>query len=244
MRGGIPLKDVSKKYNATKKIWNAEDYWHFHLHERYKGIIQARKDLFTAGRTLNIGSASEDYDIRNPQMIFLDVAERSLPRDRSAVCGDAHRLPFGANSFQSAIAIGSVLNYCVPTEFFIETARILREGGFLLFDFEQSGAFEHQGKTFFEKRAALFETDFNDLEETIWVFGKDHIIDLLKASGFRLVEMIHIHSLSSLVWRLTENNSFTVAACKLDSMFCKIPFFRERSSSVFIIAQKTSSRSA
>ncbi|MDP4022705.1 methyltransferase domain-containing protein [Methylobacterium sp. NEAU 140] len=239
----IPLREVRNKYNHKLQIWNAADYWHFHLHKNYRRILKAREELLCGGRILNLGSASENYNISNLDMVYLDVAEKSLPRDQHAVCGDGHRMPFSSRSFRSIIAIGSVLNYCAPTELFIEVSRVIEEKGYFLFDFEQSAAYEHYGTEIYGKSSYLFLTDFNDLDETIWVFSLNHVKALLNAAGFDIVDVINIHTLSSLIWRLTESNVATSISCGIDQIFCNIPVLRNRSSNVFIIARRTTSKS-
>jgi len=240
----IPLAAVRRKYNATSKIWNEEDYWHFHLYRNYETILKSIENVFPKGPLLNFGSADEDYKLKNSPMIYLDAAEKSLPACKLAVCGDAHYMPFESNSFQSAIAIGSVLNYCAPAEIFSEVARVLDEGGIFVFDFEQSEGFEHFGSNAFGKDAHIFKTDFNDIDETIWVFRAAHIENLLAAGGFKILKKINIHAISSLVWRLTESNKLTAAVCKFDRISCAVPVLRKWSSNVFVIAQKIASKQA
>ncbi|WP_342147975.1 methyltransferase domain-containing protein [Methylorubrum sp. SB2] len=240
----IPLGDVRRKFNATPDVWTKEDYWHFHLHQSYRRILKYTKSIFAGSTVLNVGSSSENYGIQCAAMIYLDVAEKSLPIGELAICGDVQNIPLKNNCFDSAIAIGSVLNYCAPAEFFSEISRVLRNDDYFLFDFEQSEAFEHYGNDIFGKKAHIFQTDFNGYDETIWVFKLEYIKNLLTYSEFNIIKIKHIHSISSLVWRLTRNNKMATAACKVDFLSCSLPFFRRLSSSVFVIAQKKSSKGA
>lgn len=230
---------VRDRYNAIRDVWPRSDYWHFHLHQRYRRLITANQALIKGGPCLNLGSASQDYAMDHGEMVYLDVADRTLPRSGMSVCGDAHAMPLKDGVFHSVIAIGSVINYCSPAEVFNEAHRVLRPGGGMLFDFEQVGAYEHLGARSGKVEVRLFETDFGNYDETIWLYGFSHVLALLAAVGFEVVRVHHIHVLTSVIWWLTSNNRLTAAACKVDAAFERLPILRRRSSSVFIVARKT-----
>ncbi|PYE91121.1 methyltransferase family protein [Rhizobium sp. PP-F2F-G38] len=238
MNTKISVDHVREKYNPISRIWDEADYWHFHLYDRYRRLFRGYTEFFGHGAILNIGSASEDYGLNNPEMVHLDAAENSLPRNRIAVCGDAHHLPFGEDVFEGAFAIGSVLNYCSPLEVFTEIARVTKPGSYFAFDFEQSGGYEHWGTAASGKNAFVFHTDFNDLDETIWVYSRHFIESSLAAAGFRIAKRIYLHVMTSAIYRATGSNTATKYLCKYDHIAENIPLLRQGASTVLILAVK------
>lgn len=239
MNTKIPVEQVREKYNPLGEIWDEADYWHFYLHQRYRRLFTGYTEFFGQGAVLNIGSASEDYGLNNPEMVHFDAAEISLPRNRLSVCGDAHHLPFKENSFRGAFAIGSVINYCSPLEVFAEVARIMPQGSYFAFDFEQLGAFEHWRTGVSGKNAHVFHTEFNDQNETIWIYSRKFIEASLAAAGFRVVKRAYLHVLTSATYRVTRNDFATKLACRYDHIAGRIPLFRRGASTILILALRT-----
>lgn len=234
----IPINQVREKYNPLEKIWDEADYWHFHLHQRYLQLFKRYVGYFGQGTVLNIGSASEDYGLSNPGIVHIDAAEASLPRQKLSVCGDAHALPFREQVFDGAFAIGSVINYCSPLEVFAEIARVVKPGSFFAFDFEQTGGYEHWRTPASGKNAHVFHTDFNDRDETIWVYSRRFIEASLAAAGFQVIQREYLHVMTSAVYRISANDAATKFACRFERIFEKIPVLQRGASTILILALK------
>ena len=104
-----------------RKIWEAKPV----LRAIYRGWYEQIVAACRPGRTLEIGGGSGNLKSFVPQVVSTDILSADW---LDAVC-DAHRLPFGGDTFDNIVLFDVLHHLERPARFFDEAARVLRDGG-------------------------------------------------------------------------------------------------------------------
>ncbi|MBM3538745.1 MAG: class I SAM-dependent methyltransferase, partial [Alphaproteobacteria bacterium] len=146
------LRAVRDKYNAIE-IWPESDRWLAHVKGWIAGTIaewQPRLGLTPSSRILNAGSGDESYSIAPGMVINSDIADRKLVGMPFGVAGDLARLPLATGSVDVCVCVGSVVNYVPEHPRAIdEIGRVVKPGGSLILEFENSASLEYIGTPHF-----------------------------------------------------------------------------------------------
>jgi malonyl-CoA O-methyltransferase len=146
----LRLDDALPEKRATRRAFDAAEGFEeaCFLHDDARSRLLARLDyvaLSTPRLVIDLGCATgrgaNALALRYPdaQVVALDTSARMLERAASqagahvaVVGGDAERLPICAHRADLVLA-NLVLPWCRPDAVFAETARVLKEGGLVLF---------------------------------------------------------------------------------------------------------------
>lgn len=234
---GIDPKEVAKRYNDLDIIIDDDDKWHLITKRTISGFIHDSLKSISGSnisKILNAGSAGYSYGLDEGNITHVDVADKHLADLKNAVVSNIEKMPFDKKEFDIIICVGSVLNYCDPVSVVKEFARVIKDGGHVILEFENSRTFELLFKKGYNQSALYVETffDAHGDKEKIWYFSEDLIKKLLSSYGWKVLREQRFHILSPLIYRLTGNASFSSRFCRLDNLLKKIPWVGKLSSNV------------
>jgi hypothetical protein len=238
----IDLEKVAEKYNSLKEIWPRRDHWHQRTYlEICKFIDRVNKNGFVNNQEniLNAGSGGNSYNLSEGKMLHVDIAKNKIQDKEHFLVANVENLPLSDNSFNFAICVGSVINYCDPIKVIQEFERLLINKSFLVLEFENSISWEFIGTNKFSKKATIVTTFYDGNQEKLWVFSEKYILDLLKINNFSLVKIKRLHLLSPLFYKLIRNENISSKLASIDKIANLIPFLKIICSNVIILAQKT-----
>ena len=232
-----------RRYGTVEKIWQDDDSWNIHIHRAICSFVNwasAHIRGLAHCRILNIGSAGEDYGVLPQNQTHLDIVDRLIKTKPRYVVADAEHLPFQDGTFQVALCVGSVLNYCSALEVITEIDRVLSAGGALILDFESSTSLEYVGRAEYNKDVAIVNTFFQDSPERIWVYSLKYILRLLKDKGFCIDRIKRVHILSALLLRLGFDGRRAARWGTIDPCASLVPWINKHGSNVILLCRKTS----
>ncbi|QDH20432.1 methyltransferase domain-containing protein [Saccharibacillus brassicae] len=237
----IDPKKVKEFYENQETIWPSKDKWHQFTKESIEKYLQFKykniKTLRTTHTILNIGSGGSNYGLSN-DMHHVDLTEKFISKYKNFTVANAEELPFKTQSFESAICVGSVINYCDAAKCIEEIARVLKSNSYFFLEFENSWSMEFSNSNAHKQMAAVVKTRYFDEEHMLWVYSPQHIISLLNVYGFEIKHIKHFHLVSSLIYKFTKNENLSSFFSLLDPVMSKFPFLKKRSHNVILTCVK------
>lgn len=187
-------------------IWPEDDLWYSYTHHKVLEYLQSEEialKIEAKTKILNAGSAGNDYGIIGNHL-HLDIAESHLKNIPNALVGNIEKIPLNENTFDLCICVGSVIKYCDALSSISEFARVLKHGGYLILDYDQSKSFEFIGTQTYNKNAEIITTFNSGYNDKIWVYSDEYISDILKEVGFKILRKKYYHNLSPLAIKFTK----------------------------------------
>jgi ubiquinone/menaquinone biosynthesis C-methylase UbiE len=220
----LDIDNIKNFYNEINNIWPTKDKWHTYtkktIHEFIR-VISKKYSLHSNHlKILNAGSAGEEYSVSCTHY-HVDIANEKLKNIPNSYITSIENLPFENNFFDICICVGSVINYCDALQTISEFARVLKENGVLILEFESSESFEFLFDIPFGKSAYIIKTFYVDSEQLIWVYSKKYIKNILESFGFSIKIVKEFHIVSALIYRITRNANFSSKFSVLDKILGK-----------------------
>lgn len=239
--GDSYLRAVREKYNAIE-IWPASDRWLAHLKTWMATTIAAWQPslgLTPQSKILNAGSGDESYSIAPGMVINSDIADRKLVGMSCGVAGDLAHLPLQTAAVDVCVCVGSVVNYVRELPKAIgELGRVVKPGGNLILEFENSRSLEYIGTPHFGRDVSQVSTFYIYENENIWVYGEDYMQRLLAQVGFEVVEVSRAHFVAPLIHGFVQNIHTAAKFTWLDRVLGWIPFLKPHSANVIYLCRR------
>lgn len=206
-RDGAFAEGRRKFYEEQYRVAESIDPWHAYsqtiVHSTAKNWYY-RYAHSRGPRVLNAGSGGSDYGI-SECMTHLDLFESRIAHCDRRMVGDIAEIPSAADSFDTILCVGSVINYADPLRAIREFSRVLRPGGVLIMEYERSASFEYLSRNGFSRGCCRVETFYGRVPTHVWVYGDGFVDGLLTASGFGQLEETRFHAFSSVVLAFTKS---------------------------------------
>ena len=234
------IDEITKQYNDLPEIWQKSDKWHLVTHRMIEQFIQNQTEQINLSQflILNAGSAGNNYNLPDQNVIHIDLAEKKLKDCKNAIIGSIENIPNYTNLFDMIVCVGSVINYCDPIKVLQEFSRTIKPGGKLILEFENSHSLELIMKSGFNNKAVLTDTFYNHKSERLWYFSETFIQEILGEMHFKISAVKRCHIISPLIYRLTKKENFSSCFSKLDPIARVIPGLNRFSSNTILLAQK------
>jgi len=232
--------DVKKMYDEMACIWPESDQWHTYTYKYMCAYLKREIPQFGTKNTtkiLNAGSAGNTYGICG-EHYHVDICYSKISHLEHAFEASIESLPHENNSFDGCICMGSVINYCDAAQAIFELSRVIRPGGFLIFDFEQSGSLQFIYSETLDKNAIIVDTFNSGKKDRLWVYSIKYILSLLESVGFAVQKKECFHIFSSLMMKFLGNENKAAIFGKFDAIAKHIPLIRKRSCNVILTCQK------
>ena len=201
--------------------WPDNDPWHSYTRYKEKEIIEKWLSNYSASwnTVLNAGSGGTEYNIPVKTLIHLDIIEKYIDHFEKYIVGSIEKIPLASKSLDGIICVGSVLNYADAQRAIAEFARLLRNDGFLILEFERSESAEFLGTREYGKDIFPKQYNYNGQEHLLWLYSEKHILSMLQYYGFYVHKKVRIHTLSSLINRLGVPEARASKYARMDSTF-------------------------
>lgn len=172
-------------------------------------------------------------------VINSDIADRKLVGMPCGVAGDLARLPLATGSVDVCVCVGSVVNYVPEHPRAIdEIGRVVKPGGSLILEFENSASLEYIGTPHFGRDVSLVSTFFINENENIWVYNERHMRRLLREAGFEVEAVSRAHFVAPLVHGYAQNIHYAARFLWLDRFIKYIPFLNRHSANVIYLCRR------
>jgi len=235
----IDKGQVAQKYNSLDEIWSREDKWH----SRTSQTIQQFISDYVAplpeakGNILNAGSAGNAYGLAEEHMIHLDIAAEKIAHLPNSITGSIEQIPVKANEFDLIVCVGSVLNYNDPMKVFEEFDRVLRPGGYLVIEFENSNTLELIFTKDYNKKAIFVKTFYYG-SEPLWYYSDTWIKEIIDIHRLAIVRTSKFHFLSPFIYRFVKDENKAGPFMWFDRIFKRIPILKNISSNTILLIRK------
>jgi SAM-dependent methyltransferase len=236
----IDLDKVRDMYNAMPEIWPDSDKWYSYTYSRILSYIQTNQsEINLSGDSVivNIGSGGNEYGILGNHY-HVDIAEEKIKYCKKYFVGNAESLPFPDDFFDLGLCLGSVINYCDPMMVISEISRVLKPGGTLFLDFEQSKSLQFFGGKGYNAKARLTKSFNSGNEDYVWVFSLEHISSLCRIHGLYINNVEFFHIISPLVYRITNDEMVAAKFATFDKLAKKLPYLNKVSCNIILTVQK------
>lgn len=214
------ISRIATENYASASPWPNNDVWHNHTFISEKKTVEAWLSKVATPNTiiLNAGSGGMDYETKGT-IIHLDIIESYIKTYKHHIVGSVEHIDLPCQSIDGIICVGSVLNYADAQRAIAEFSRILKPNGFFIIEFERSNSAEflltkNYGKMIFSK-----EYNYNNQSHLLWLYSEKHIRNILQTYYLKVCKSKHIHTLSSLIYRLGISESKAAPLSRLDYIF-------------------------
>lgn len=233
---GIDVDKVREFYNATPAIWLPDDHWHqwsYHQIEKYLSQVHILPQQYV----LNAGSGGNSYGLEC-NMVHVDIAETKLEGVSNSVVSSIEAMPFQSSIFDKIVCVGSVINYCDASAVISEFSRVIKHGGNLILEFENSGGYEYKGTTVYNKSAGIVTVKFQGSDHRQWLYSLPYIKNLLVANSFSISDVYAYHIFSSKALQLCRDESRAVRYARFDKIARKLPWMASHANNFIINCRK------
>ena len=237
----IDSDDVKKLYDAMDEIWPLEDKWYQYTFFRIQKYLKYWESVLKFNDTtliLNAGSGGNTYNIKGKHT-HIHISEKHLSGIENAIVASVENIPLNDNCYDICICVGSVINYCDVVSAISEFSRVLKKGGYLIIDFDQSRNYEFLGRDTYNSNLDIIETFNSGYVDKIWVYSEKYILSILKHFNFTLLDKEYYHTLSSLVYKFIKDEQKAAKYVTFDKIIKWLPLIRKISNNIILIAQKT-----
>jgi len=237
----LEIEDVKYLYSNMPCIWPKSDIWHTYTYTYMCAYLDKELSKFNIKNTtkiLNAGSAGNTYGIGG-EHYHVDICYEKISFLKYAIEASIEMLPYADDEFNGCICMGSVINYCDAAKALFELARVIKPGGFLIFDFEQSGSLQFIGSKIFKKNAVIVDTFNSGKADRLWVYSMKYILSILKSAKLIVQNIEYFHILSSFAYQVLKNENKAASFAKLDVIAKHIPLIRKSSCNVIITCRKS-----
>ncbi len=236
---GIDGGKVIQKYNSLDKIWSPADKWHKRTYQTIQEFIDKHVANLPAaqGDILNAGSAGNPYGLPEQRMQHLDIAGDKIMHLPNATIGSIEKIPFDDNRFDLIVCVGSVLGYVDPMKAFEEFNRVLRKGGNIVIEFENSNTLELAFTRDYNRKAILVDTFYYG-KEKLWYYSDQWIEEIISLNKLHIDRTYKFHFLSPFIYRFTKDENKAGPFFVFDPIFRALPFVRNIASNTIMLINK------
>lgn len=236
----IDIVEVKKLYDSMVDIWPKNDKWYAYTYKRIQKFLkkwEKRLKWNNSIQVLNAGSGGNTYDIAGHHL-HLDITSTHILENQEFIISSIESIPLDDNLFDLCICVGSVINYCNAMQGISELSRTLKQGGYLILEFDQSKNYEFLGTATYNSNLDIVNTFNSGFEDKIWVYSEKYIKSLLTHYDLRVVNIQYFHSLSSLIYKFLSDEQKAAKFVHFDKIVNLIPGIRKISNNIILIAQK------
>ena len=196
----IEIEDVKELYNNMEEIWPQNDPWYNYTQKKIHYFLKkwSSKLKFTKKtKILNAGSGGNTYGIVGNHT-HIDISEKHLAGVENAIVASVENMPLDSNLFDSCICVGSVINYCDLNMAIAEIDRVMKKGGILFLDFDQSKSFEFIGTKHYNSNIDIIKTFNSGYEDKIWIYSEKYVRNTLAAHNFKVIKKKYYHTIRKI----------------------------------------------
>lgn len=210
--------ETQQLYNNMDRVWPENNLWYYYTRSIIFKFIESNFNKFVSKQTkvLNAGSGGSEYHIKG-EIYHVDLAEnliRNFPRYYVSSIED---MPFQNDFFDSAICVGSVINYCNALAAISEISRVLKSEAYIILEYERSNTGELFFCNEYGKSSSLQIYDYNNQKgHKLWLYSDKYIDNILSACNIRVINAQYYHCASAVVNHFMHDEAKAGNYCKYD----------------------------
>ncbi|MCH5185592.1 MAG: class I SAM-dependent methyltransferase, partial [Oscillospiraceae bacterium] len=133
-------EEIKKFYTEQTVVWPENDKWHMHTHCYINDYVSDKiNSIYKKNmKILNAGSGGNTYGLTQ-EMYHIDVADNKIKHFPLYSKASIEDIPYNNEFFDICICVGTVINYTNASRSMDEFYRVLKPGGSLVLEFENSG---------------------------------------------------------------------------------------------------------
>ena len=232
----LDVKEIKHFYENVDGVWPLHNKWHDINQLEIKSYIKKLK-IEKSYKILNAGSGGNNYGL-SIEMYHMDIAANKILNQKNFVVGSIEAIPFEDETFDVVICVGSVLNYCDAISAITEMSRVLKRGGLLVIEFENSYSFEFKNTTAFKSNAAIITTSYFNRPHKMWVFSSKYICRILQECNMKVNDLYAYHILSSIAYYYIKDENKAAKYSVFDKILRHIPFIHRYSGNIILCCTK------
>lgn len=239
----LDLQNIKTRYTERDDIWIKRDKWHYYTYKTIGTFIDNNVMKLKISKDIdiiNLGSGGNPYCFEERNMLHVDITGKNIINKPRSLISNIEKIDVPNDSYHCCLCVGSVINYTDAFRSIKEIDRILKYGGYLFLEFENSKSFEFYKTNDYNKSAAIVETFYQGEKERLWVYSESFIKRVLKDYKFNILAMKRFHIVSPLIYRMNKNSIKASSFSKLDKILSYIPIISKNASNVILVAQKVS----
>jgi SAM-dependent methyltransferase len=171
------------------------------------------------------------------RMIIFDLEITASPTHEFA--GKIETLPLIDGCVDLIACIGGFVNFHDVALVLSECSRVIRPGGTMLLGFESSYGADFKRLSAFGRPITTIDMYCIDMEQTKWVYSFKYIKNLLRAAGFRILQISSIQLFSYWALLLTQNPLFLTLMGRLDLRVKSVRALTRWAPNQFLVCQKS-----
>lgn len=191
-------KATKKLYDEAEQIWPDNNSWYDYTHNRIISFINNSNIFSSNSKILNAGSGGSVYENIDGEFYHVDLSDKFIKNLPNNFVASIEDLPFENNFFDSAICVGSVVNYCNALTSISEIYRVLKNKSYFILEYERSNTGELLIKNGYGKATSLQIYQYNNQDNhKIWLYSDKYMNYILSCIGFKIVKSEYYHVVSS-----------------------------------------------
>ena len=229
----LDIEKTRDFYNKTEHIWAPNDPWHMVSFQRISSLVSACA-IPPSDYVLNAGSGGNAYGLVN-RMHHVDIAGEKISKEKEYTIASIENIPLQDGLFDTILCVGTVINYCNPERVISEFRRLLKHGGRLILEFENSKSYEYCGREAYCRKSAVIECLFQGELHRNFVFLPEYIETILAQNGFSVRKKSYFHILSTWALHLGLSEKQAAIFAVGDTVCQHIPCLRTHGGNVFMV---------
>lgn len=224
--------EIETFYNNVQEIWPSNEPWYKYTKIQIERFVH--KYAFKSNDyILNAGSGGYDYNL-NCKMHHIDIAAEKIKHLPYHTVTSLERLPISSNTFDGILCVGSVINYCDAIPAIAEMTRVLKTGGVLILEFENSFAYEYLNKPSYKADAQIIQSIYQGVRQQQWIYSYRYIYRILKEYGFKIMSIYRFHVFSALMLHFGESEDDAARYAKFDIVGSYLPCINNHASNFIV----------
>lgn len=184
---GEPWPEASPWYDTVKdRLGKATDYW----------IAQ---NITAKDKVLFAGCGLTRYESPAAYNIYMDIIARNVEMAEHHIVGSIEDIPLDDNSMDAVHCVGSVVNYVDIEKAVSEFSRVLKPGGKMLLEFENSRSFEFLTNGNYNKKSFEQTFYYNNQAHPQWTYGRSYVRNIVRSNNLIIKDTEYFHILSSFM---------------------------------------------
>lgn len=232
------MRDVDNKlkefYETCNKVWPDDNKWYEYT---CKQIRKTVCKYINNGEILNAGSGGSTYGLPF-NMYHVDIAENKIEKYKDHLVANIEVLPFGDETFNSVICVGSVLNYCNLSKTIHELYRVVKKSGILILEYESSYSFEFIHNDFYGSNDTIVNLEYMGEENKQHLYSPIYFNNILSKLNIEIIFQKSFHIISSLVSNIISDDNVLGRMGYLDGIGSIIPLFKHHAGNIILVCKK------
>lgn len=194
------IKKQARENYENGSSWPAGSPWYNTVQKRLDTHARQwiRSCTKKGNRILIAGCGTKRYRLPGRKEIYMDLVGKLVADCRFSITGSIEKIPLKDASIDAIICVGSVLNYVSAIKAISEFQRILRPGGQLLLEFENSKSLEFIRNGNYGKPCFWQSFEYNGQQHPQWTYSEQYIRSILRENHLLLKKRVPFHILSSM----------------------------------------------